>query len=92
MAVAFSARVSAGRGRFSVSLFSEEPLAIKACIPAMPEGGRANRELVFRLEELLGCRVSMLSGHISRKKALWAECSREHLLRTVRENEGKNKR
>ncbi len=92
MAVAFSARVSAGRGSFSVSLFSEEPLAIKACVPARPEGGRANRELVFRLEELLGCKVSLLSGQGSRKKALWAGCGRERLLQAIRENEGKNKR
>ena len=87
MAVAFSARVSAGGGSFSVSLFSEEPLAIKAQIPAKPEGGRANRELVFRLEELLGCNVSILSGHSSRKKTLAAKCSREHLLQAIRESE-----
>lgn len=84
MATAFSVRASAGRGSFSVSLVSENPLALKVEIPAAPEKGRANRELVFRLEELLGCSVQILSGQKSRKKTLAADCSQEQIIRICR--------
>lgn len=47
MATAFSVRASAGKGSFLVSLVSEYPLTLKVDIPAAPEKGAANRELVF---------------------------------------------
>ena len=90
MATVFSVRVSAGKGSFSVSLASENPVVVKAEVPAEAEGGKANRALVSGFEHLLGCRVSILSGVKSRKKALAAECSIEHLLCKIRES-GKSK-
>lgn len=86
METAFSARISAGRGSFSVSLFSESPLCIKASVPAEAQAGRANRELVLGLEKLLGCSVRIVSGYTNRRKALAAACSREHLLGAIRKN------
>jgi uncharacterized protein (TIGR00251 family) len=80
----FSARVSAGKGSFSVALSSESPPAIKAQLRSPPQGGRANRELVLGLEKMLGCRVRLLTGAASRKKTLAAECGREEFVGKVR--------
>lgn len=89
MATVFSVRASAGKGSFSVSLVSEDPLALKVGIPAAPEKGRANRELVFRLEGLLGCSVQILSGQTGRKKMLAADCSAEQILEKIKmKNQG----
>ncbi len=81
MATVFSVRASAGRGGFSVSLVSENPLVLRVGIPAAPEKGAANRELVFRLEELLGCPVRIIAGQKSRRKTLAAECTAGELVR-----------
>ena len=87
MATVFSVRASPGRGSFSVSIVSENPLVLKVAIPAAPEKGAANRELVFRLEKMLGCPVRMIAGQKSRRKTLAAECSTEHLLEKIKENQ-----
>ena len=84
MATVFSVRASAGKGSFSVSLVSENPLTLKVDIPAEPERGAANRELVFRLEELLGCSVQIIAGKTGRRKTLAAQCSAEHLLEKIK--------
>jgi len=85
MATVFSVRVCAGKGSFSVCLASENPLAIKADVPAKAENGKANRALVLNLEKLLGCRVSLLSGATSRRKTLAADCGREELVAKFKE-------
>ncbi len=87
MATVFNVRASAGRGSFSVSLISANPPAIKACITAKPAHGRANRELLLGLEDLLGCSVKLVSGAASRKKTLAADCAKEHLVRAIRHKE-----
>ena len=76
----FEVRATAGKRRFFASIASESPLVIKAEIPSVPEKGKANRELLFRLEGLLGCRVEILSGAASRKKTLAADCAKEELI------------
>jgi uncharacterized protein YggU (UPF0235/DUF167 family) len=86
MATVFNVRAATGRGSFSASLVSESPLVIKAGLPAQPEHGRANRELLFGLEELLGCKVELLAGATSRRKTLAAECTREELVRKIRDS------
>jgi uncharacterized protein YggU (UPF0235/DUF167 family) len=91
MATVFSVRASPGRGNFSVSLASESPLVLKVGVPAAPEKGAANRELVFQLEKLLGCTVSMIAGQKSRKKILSAACTQDELMQRVKQFE-KNER
>ncbi|VVC02162.1 putative ACR, YggU family [uncultured archaeon] len=91
MGTAFELRASAGKRNFSVSLVSENPLALRAAIPAQPEKGHANRELLSRLEKMLGCSVQILSGHTGRKKTLAADCSREHLLKSIAEYSAKQR-
>lgn len=86
MATAFWVRASAGRGSFSVSLFSADPLILKADIPEQPENGRANRALLSGLEDLLGCKVSLLSGANARRKRLAADCTGEELVRKILQN------
>lgn len=91
MATVFSVRVCAGKGSFSVSLASENPVVAKADVPAKAEKGMANRALVAGFEKLLSCRVELLSGATSRKKTLAADCTKEHLIGKIRESE-KSKR
>jgi len=92
MATVFSVRASAGKGSFSVSLVSEHPLALRVGIPAAPEKGAANRELVFRLEELLGCDVQIIAGKTGRRKTLAAECAAYELVQKVKQMEKQNER
>lgn len=87
MATVFSARVSPGKGSFSASLASENPIVAKLAVPAEAEDGAANRALVSSLEELLSCSVRIVAGHKSRRKTLAAECSEEHLLGKLKESE-----
>ncbi|HIH19185.1 TPA: hypothetical protein HA225_04360 [Candidatus Micrarchaeota archaeon] len=77
-------RVSAGKGSFSVSLISEEPLMLRAEVVAQPEKGRANRELLSGLEEMLCCNVRLVAGATSRRKTIAADCGRESLLKSVK--------
>ena len=84
MPTVFSVRASAGKGGFSVSLASGSPLIVKVGIPAQMVKGRANRALLSELENLLGCKVEILSGHTGRKKTLAADCSRDHLLAAIK--------
>lgn len=83
MATVFSVRASAGKGSFSASLVSVNPLVIKAGIPAQPEKGQANRALLSGLEKMLNCSVVILSGHTGRKKTLAADCTSEHLVQSI---------
>ncbi len=83
----FEVRASAGKKRFFASLASETPLVIKAAIPAVAENGKANRALLSLLEELLGCRVELLSGATGRKKTLAADCSKDELIGKIRMNQ-----
>lgn len=87
MATVFTVKASAGKGRFSLSVISENPLALKADIPAAAEKGKANRELVFGLEKLLGCSVQIIAGKTGRRKTLAAECTSEELVQKVKENQ-----
>ncbi len=87
MPTVFSVRASAGKGGFSASLVSVNPLVIKAGIAAQPMKGRANRALLSELENLLGCKVEILSGQTGRRKTLAADCTSEHLLAAIK---GKN--
>lgn len=89
MATVFSVRASAGKGRFSVALVSENPVCIKVEVPQEAQGGKANSALVFGFEKLLGCPVFILSGKKSRKKVVAAECEMKHLIEKVREFEKK---
>lgn len=91
MAVKFSVRVSAGKGSFSISLASENPLVLKADVPEEPVGGKANRMLLSGLEEMLSCRVEILSGHTSRRKTLVADCDAGKIIQMARTNEKKNR-
>jgi uncharacterized protein YggU (UPF0235/DUF167 family) len=90
MATVFSVRASAGKGSFSASLVSVDPLVIRAGIPAQPEKGQANRALLSGLEKMLNCSVIILSGHAGRKKALAADCTRDEFVLKMNES-GKKK-
>ncbi len=79
----FTVRACAGKGRFSASLISTNPLVLKLGINAMPTQGKANRALLSELGKMLRCKVSILAGHKSRRKTLAAECTIEHLLQEV---------
>lgn len=92
MATVFSVRASAGKGSFSASLVSENPLVIKTGIPAQPEKGQANRALLSGLEKMLNCSVVILSGHAGRKKTLAADCTSEHLVQSITTGNTKMKR
>ena len=81
MAAKFSVRVSAGKGNFSISLVSVNPLVLKADVPAEPVAGKANRMLLSELERMLSCRVQMLAGHTSRRKTLVADCDAGTIIR-----------
>ena len=84
MATVFTVRAATGKGSFSASLLSENPLALKVEIPAEPVKGAANRMLVSCLEKMLCCSVELLSGQTGRRKTLAAGCSREHLVGKVK--------
>lgn len=86
---AFTVRASANKGNFSASLVSENPLRVKAAIPEEPVDGKATRMLLSCLEELLSCKVELLSGATSRKKILAADCEKEELIEKIRKNERK---
>lgn len=87
MATVFAVKAAAGKRAFSASILSENPLTLKVDIPAAPQKGAANRELVFRLEKLLGCPVGIIAGQKSRSKTLAAGCSAEHLLEKVKQKQ-----
>ena len=91
MATVFSVRASAGKGSFSASVMSEDPLVIKAEIPAEPVNGSANRMLLSCLEKLLGCSVELLAGQTARRKTLAADCAPDELVRRVKEFKKQNR-
>ena len=84
MATAFAVRASPGKGSFSVSLASENPLVLRVELESAPEKGAANRELVFRLEKMLLCPVRIIAEQKSRRKTLAADCSQDELIRRLR--------
>jgi uncharacterized protein YggU (UPF0235/DUF167 family) len=83
MATVFSVRAHAGAKRFSLSVLSESPLALRADIPEVPEKGRANRILLSELEKLLSCKVELLAGTRSRRKTVAADCAPERVLKAA---------
>ena len=83
MATVFAVKAAAGKRAFSASVLSEKPLVLRVGIPAAPEKGAANRELVFRLEELLCCSVEIIAGKASRRKTLAAECTKDELVKRI---------
>lgn len=85
MATVFSVRASAGKGSFSASLVSVDPLVIKAGIAAQPMKGQANRELLSELENLLGCKVGLVAGANGRKKTLAADCTAENIVQKIKQ-------
>jgi uncharacterized protein YggU (UPF0235/DUF167 family) len=88
MGTVFSVRAHADARKFALRLeATSPPIVVSAWIPAKPESGLANGRLVFELEKLLSCQVSILAGHKSRKKTLSAECDLETLLLKFREFE-----
>ena len=84
MATVFTVRAATGKGSFSASVLSENPLTLKVEIPAEPVKGEANRMLVSCLEKLLGCSVEILAGKTSRRKTLAAGCPAGHLVEKVK--------
>jgi uncharacterized protein YggU (UPF0235/DUF167 family) len=84
MATVFSVRAHAAAKRFSLSLLSESPLAIRADIPEAPEKGRANRILLSELEKLLSCNVELIAGSKSKRKTLAADCPPEKVAEAAK--------
>ena len=84
MATVFTVRAHAGAKRFSLSLLSETPLALRADIPEEPKKGRANRILLCELEKLLSCNVELLAGHKSKRKTLAADCPPEKVVQAAK--------
>lgn len=91
MAAVFQVRAHAKAGVFSLSLISGRPLVLRAEIPAEPENGRANAALLSELEKALGCSVSMVAGHKSKKKTLAADCTEGQLIERINEMTEKEK-
>ena len=87
MATVFAVKAATGKASFSTSLLSENPLVIKAEIPAEPVKGKANRMLLSGLEKILGCSVVFLSGQTGRRKTLAADCTAEEFVRKIKSNE-----
>ncbi len=48
------------------------------------ENGRANAELVERIEQITGVRPAIVSGHRSRRKKIRMDIEEEEFLRKVR--------
>ncbi len=52
---------------------------IKVHLRSPPENNKANMELVKELSSLLGCDVSLISGHTSKRKKLSIAASEQEL-------------
>jgi uncharacterized protein YggU (UPF0235/DUF167 family) len=91
MATVFTVRAATGKRGFSASVLSENPLVLRAEIPAEPVRGEANRMLVSCLEKVLGCSVELLAGQTARRKTLAADCEPGELARRVKEFKKQNR-
>lgn len=58
---------------------------IKADLVEKPVNGRANTELIRKLNEIIGKDVGLIKGHKSARKKIKVDCSREEFLKKVRE-------
>jgi uncharacterized protein len=70
----FSVRVSPGAAR--TKIIGEHDGALKVSVNAPPEKGKANKELVDYLAEILGVKraaVTVISGETSRQKKIAVE-------------------
>lgn len=56
-----------------------------------PENGRANSELVSRLEKIIGEKPGIVSGHRSRMKKIRADLTEEEFNRKLEDYNGKGR-
>ncbi|MCD6482705.1 MAG: YggU family protein [Candidatus Aenigmarchaeota archaeon] len=58
---------------------------VKIKISEKPVAGKANRRLIDFLEDLFGCKAELISGHKSRNKLVKIFCSKEKVLKKLKE-------
>ncbi len=73
----FYVKVEPSSEEFDVDFSGSFP---KIFLESGAEKGRANRELVERLSEILGEKVGILSGHRSRRKKLVVDIEKDRAL------------
>lgn len=73
--------VSPGADETAVpSGFNEWRGRFEACLAQPAQGGRANRELVEGVEEVLDAEARLVSGETSSRKTVVVDCSVEEVL------------
>lgn len=78
---AVDAKIVPNSREFKILGFDEWSSALKIKVKSAPEKGKANKELVERLQEMLKTKVKILQGEKSSEKKLWIEnYSRQKLL------------
>ncbi len=60
--------------KFEILSFDEKERVLKVRLKSPPEGGKANKELLTKLEKIMGYGVSISRGFQSRKKILIVNC------------------
>jgi len=73
-------------GADSFNIKEEQIPVIK--LEETPKNGRANHELLNRLEELLGVKPAILSGHKSRRKKLKIPLPENEIRQNMRDHNG----
>jgi len=58
---------------------------IKADLIEKPVNGRANTELIRKLNQIIGKDVGLIEGHKSTRKKIKVDCSKEEVLKKVKE-------
>ncbi len=66
----------------------EEDVIPKIKLEESPENGRANRELLKRLQKILGAKPGIISGHKSRRKKLEIPLDEDEIRQKMREYDG----
>ena len=62
--------VSSKSDKFRISGYNEWRKAFEVKIKAVPEKGKANKEIINEFSRIIGCPVEILSGHKSHHKTL----------------------
>ncbi|MFH1587928.1 MAG: DUF167 domain-containing protein [Candidatus Diapherotrites archaeon] len=64
---------------FSVQGFDSWNKLLKVKIKAVPEKGKANKELLKELSNLFECKVELIKGTKSRKKTIKVHCPQQKI-------------
>lgn len=72
--------VSTEGSEFALIGFDEWANALKVRLRSKAEKGKANQELVEKLEKIFNAKVEVLNGKKSRKKRLLVKASKQHVL------------